>query len=121
MILSAGQFPTAGWQNMAGWCNGNIPASSVGAFGSNPNPAPRPKGLFPLSLKLKKGELLTTTTLIDVSALTTALSTSVTSGDIVTLIATVVGAGMGLVLVWFGSRKLLSGFMGALKKGKLRI
>lgn len=64
---------------------------------------------------------MTTTTLIDVSALASALSTAVTPSDIVTLIATVVGAGMSLVLVWFGSRKLLSGFMGALKKGKLRI
>lgn len=65
--------------------------------------------------------LTTATTAIDVSALTTALSSSVAPGDVVALIATVVGAGMGLVLVWFGSRKLLSGFMGALKKGKLRI
>lgn len=55
------------------------------------------------------------------SALVTALNSAVTAGDIVTLLATVIGTGMGLCLVWFGSRKLVSVFMGALKKGKLRI
>lgn len=61
------------------------------------------------------------TTAINVTPLVTALTTSVTPADVVTLLAVVIGAGMGFVLVWFGSRKVTSGFMGALKKGRLRI
>lgn len=68
-----------------------------------------------------RGGDLTTTPTIDVSSLVTALNGAVTAGDIVTLLSTVIGAGIGLCLVWFGSRKLVSVFMGALKKGKFRI
>lgn len=51
----------------------------------------------------------------------TALSTAVTPADIITLLGTVVGAGIGFVLVWFGARKLIRVFMGSLKKGKMSV
>lgn len=63
----------------------------------------------------------TVSTAIDVGSLVTALSSSVTPADIVTLLGVVIAAGMGFVLVWFGSRKVVAGFMGALKKGKIRL
>ena len=83
----------------------------------------RPKGCFSLHWNLLWKEVLTeaVTTAINVTPLVTALTTSVTPADVVALLAVVIGAGMGFVLVWFGSRKVTSGFMGALKKGKLRI
>lgn len=59
-------------------------------------------------------------TAINVAPLVSALEASVAPTDIVTLLAAVIGAGMGFVLVWFGSRKVASGFFGALKKGKIR-
>ena len=60
-------------------------------------------------------------TAINVAPLVTALESSVAPTDIVTLLGVVIAAGMGFVLVWFGSRKVVSGFMGALKKGRIRI
>lgn len=100
-----------------------LPGFRPGAAGSIPAPATRPKGCFSLHWNLLWKEVLTeaVTAAINVTPLVTALTTSVTPADVVALLAVVIGAGMGFVLVWFGSRKVISGFMGALKKGKLRI
>lgn len=57
---------------------------------------------------------------IDVAPLVTAMTTAVKPADVVALLAVVIGAGIGFVLVWFGSRKVAGGFFGALKKGKIR-
>ena len=50
------------------------------------------------------------------SALTGAFSAS----EVATVIAGVIGAGSGLVVLWFGARKLSRGIMGAFKSGKLK-
>lgn len=63
----------------------------------------------------------TAVTAIDVSAIQTALTGAISPEQIVTLLATAIGAGIGLVLVWFGARKLVSVVMSALKKGRLSI
>ena len=60
-------------------------------------------------------------TAFDVASLITSLSATVKPGDVLTLIGTCVGAGMGFVLAWFGARKVVRAFTGALKKGKVSV
>lgn len=71
------------------------------------------------------------------SILATAASTAVTSADwksvldamtaqisvstVVGVIAATVTAGIGLVFMWWGVRKLLSAIMNAFRKGKLKM
>ena len=57
----------------------------------------------------------------DVASLITSLSATVSPGDVLTLSGTCVGAGMGFVLAWFGARKVVRAFTGALKKGKVSV
>ena len=57
---------------------------------------------------------------VDMSPITTALTTAVTPAMILTIIATALGAGLVFVLVWFGSRKIASVFIRALKTGKIK-
>ena len=57
----------------------------------------------------------------DVASLITSLSATVSPGDVLTLIGTCVGAGMGFVLAWFGARKVVRAFTGALKKVKVSV
>lgn len=57
----------------------------------------------------------------DVASLITSLSATVSPGDVLPLIGTCVGAGMGFVLAWFGARKVVRAFTGALKKGKVSV
>lgn len=50
-----------------------------------------------------------------------ALTGSIAPADILGVIAQIVGVGMGFVLMWFGVRKLVRIFMGALKNGNIRV
>lgn len=54
-----------------------------------------------------------------IEPLTTALTTAVTPGQIVAILASVIGVGMGFVLMWFGVRKAISIFKKAVMKGKI--
>lgn len=67
------------------------------------------------------GTYLTTTTPapIDVSQITTAITGSVSTGTILTVIAGIIGTGMAFVLMWWGARKIKSGALSAIFKGKL--
>ena len=58
---------------------------------------------------------------IDVSAFTSALTTAVDVADVVTLVASVAGVGLGFVLAWFGMRKAYKMFISAVTKGKASI
>ena len=53
--------------------------------------------------------------------LITAMTSSITPGQIVTVLAAVVGVGMTFVLMWFGARKLKSIFTAAVTRGKIKI
>lgn len=61
------------------------------------------------------------TTAIDIGAFTSALTGAVSVGDVVGLLATIIGVGMGFILMWFGVRKVYSMFTSALTKGKAKI
>lgn len=60
-------------------------------------------------------------TAIDIGAFTQALSSAVSVGDVVTLLASVVGIGFAFILMWFGVRKAYRMFVSALTKGRASI
>ena len=53
--------------------------------------------------------------------LETALVASITPGQIVAVLAAIIGVGMTFVLMWFGVRKLVSIFKKAVTKGKISV
>lgn len=50
-----------------------------------------------------------------------ALVASITPGQIVAVLAAMVGVGMTFVLMWFGVRKLISIFKKAVTRGKISV
>ena len=56
-----------------------------------------------------------------IAPLMTALTDSITPGQIIAVLASIIGVGMTFVLMWFGARKLLSIFKKAVTKGKISI
>ena len=58
---------------------------------------------------------------VDIRAFLTALTGAVSVGDVVTLLASVVGIGFSFILMWFGIRKAWNMFTKALTKGKASI
>ena len=67
------------------------------------------------------GLLATATPAVDLSAVTTALTSSLSAGTITSIIGTVLGASMGLFLVWWGARKLINAVQSAFKNGKVSV
>lgn len=58
------------------------------------------------------------TNAIEISAFVEALTGAVAVGDVVTLLASIVGIGLGFVLMWFAVRKAYKMFISALTKGR---
>lgn len=58
---------------------------------------------------------------IDFSAYITALKNSITTAQVLTVLAAVVGIGMGFFLMWLGVRKATRAFTSAVATGKIRI
>lgn len=56
-----------------------------------------------------------------IKPLTDAVVGAITPGQIVAILAGVVGVGMSFVLMWFGVRKLISIFKKAVTKGKISV
>lgn len=54
-----------------------------------------------------------------IQPLSDALVASITPGQIVAVLAGIIGVGMTFVLMWFGVRKLISIFKKAVTKGKI--
>ena len=51
----------------------------------------------------------------------TDVTGTINIGNIVSILAIVVGACVGLVLMWFGIRKVIKIIMGAFRKGKISV
>lgn len=49
-----------------------------------------------------------------------ALTSQISIGSVVSVIAAVIGAGIGLVFLWWGVRKAVRAIMAAFKSGKLK-
>lgn len=58
---------------------------------------------------------------IDFSGYITALKGSITTAQVLTVLAAVVGIGMGFFLMWLGVRKATRAFTSAVATGKIRI
>ena len=55
----------------------------------------------------------------DWSAVISSMTNQISVSTVVGVIAVVVGAGIGLVFMWWGVRKLIRVIMGAFRKGRL--
>ena len=55
----------------------------------------------------------------DIASVLTALQKQISVASVVEIIAYVVGAGIGLVFMWWAARKLIRTFMGAFRSGRL--
>ena len=55
----------------------------------------------------------------DIASVLTALQKQISVASVVEIIAYVIGAGIGLVFMWWAARKLIRIFMGAFRSGRL--
>ena len=58
---------------------------------------------------------------IDFTAFITALTSSITPAQVLTVLASVVGIGMTFFLMWLGVRKATRAFTSAVAAGRIRI
>lgn len=58
---------------------------------------------------------------VDLSSFITALTASITPAQILTILGSVIGVGMGFVLMWFGVRKAVKLFTNAMARGRIRV
>lgn len=55
----------------------------------------------------------------DIASVLTALQKQISVSSVVEIVAYVIGAGIGLVFMWWAARKLIKTFMGAFRSGRL--
>lgn len=55
----------------------------------------------------------------DIASVLVALQKQISVASVVEIIAYVIGAGIGLVFMWWAARKLIKTFMGAFRSGRL--
>lgn len=55
-----------------------------------------------------------------IAPLATAITESITPGDLIGVLASIIGIGMAFVLMWFGARKIKQIFTNAVTKGKIK-
>lgn len=65
--------------------------------------------------------LAETTSAVDVSEFTTALTSAITTTQLLAVLSSIVGVGISFVLMWFGVRKAVSAFTAAVFGGRIRI
>lgn len=58
---------------------------------------------------------------VDFSAYISALTSTITTAQVLTVLASVVGVGMGFFLMWLGVRKATTSFTTAVATGRIRI
>lgn len=58
---------------------------------------------------------------IDFTDFITALTGSITTTQVLTVLASVVGVGMGFFLMWLGVRKAVNAFTSAVASGRIRL
>lgn len=58
---------------------------------------------------------------IDFSAFITALTSSITTAQVLQVLASVVGVGMGFFLLWLGVHKAVNAFTSAVATGRIRL
>lgn len=68
-----------------------------------------------------EGESQTVVSASDWSSVLTPLTAQISPSSVVAAIATFIAAGIGLVFMWWGVRKLVRTVMSAFRKGKLSV
>ena len=63
----------------------------------------------------------TTVASIDFSSFLSALTSSITPAQVLTVLAAVIGVGMAFFLMWLGVRKATKAFTSAVSTGRIRI
>lgn len=58
---------------------------------------------------------------IDFTGFLSALTGSITTAQVLAVLASVVGVGMGFFLMWLGVRKALNAFTSAVSSGRIRL
>lgn len=58
---------------------------------------------------------------IDFTEFISKLTGTITPGDILTILGSVVGIGITFFLMWMGVRKAISAFQSAVSRGKLKL
>ncbi len=58
---------------------------------------------------------------VDFSGYITALTSTITTAQVLAVLAAVVGVGMGFFLMWLGVRKATTSFTTAVSTGRIRI
>ena len=58
---------------------------------------------------------------LDFGDFITALTGSISPGEVLTVLAAVIGVGMAFFLMWMGVRKATAAFTAAVSKGKIKI
>lgn len=64
--------------------------------------------------------VLATATTVDWTPIMTALESGLSANEIITIIATGLGVAISMVILWWGSRKLVNMVMSAFKSGKIK-
>lgn len=72
-----------------------------------------------LNTLLNSGAAGTAVSSTDIASVLTALQAQISVASVVEIIAYVIGAGIGLVFMWWAARKLIRTFMGAFRSGRL--
>lgn len=65
--------------------------------------------------------ILTTLATIDFKPLQDAITTAVTPAQVLAILSSVIGVGMGFVLMWFGAKKIVRIFSRAFQNGKISL
>lgn len=63
----------------------------------------------------------TTVSFSDWASVLSAMTSQISPATVIAVIAGTIGAGIGLVFMWWGVRKLVKLIMGAFKSGKLKV
>lgn len=63
----------------------------------------------------------TATTAADWASVISAMTAQISVSTIVSVLATLVTAGIGLVFMWWGVRKAISSLMSAFRRGRMKV
>lgn len=72
-------------------------------------------------MALQAGLLAAETGSVDLTSFLASLTGSITPAEVLTILGTVIGVGMGFFLMWLGVRKAVRAFTTAVQSGKIKI
>ena len=72
-------------------------------------------------MSASSGTPSTTVSFSDWASVLSAMTSQISPTTVIAVIAGTIGAGIGLVFMWWGVRKLVKLIMGAFRSGKLKV